>query len=166
MPRRTQIYSGWRKCVVRQATESRTGSTQLLARLEPTPIVRWIPRQVRRVSRRSKSPCCVRRGEWLRSACRPGIMQCLSIISAIAFVAIGGSAATAQLDPGMIAQGQVLAGTARGYAERGGWREGRDRNSASEAARACASLPNFRARYGAQNAKVQKLTRLCRRAGY
>lgn len=74
--------------------------------------------------------------------------------------------AMAQLDAGMIAQGQVIAGTSRGYAERGGWRDPSVRSSPDRTARTCANVPRVRARLGAENRKVQQLARLCRNAGY
>ena len=72
----------------------------------------------------------------------------------------------AQLDPAMIAQGQVLSGTARGYAERGGVRDRASSRTSASDARICASLPQYRARWGRKHPKVLGLARLCRKAGY
>jgi hypothetical protein len=72
----------------------------------------------------------------------------------------------AQLDPAMIAQGQVLSGTARGYAERGGVRDDGGRGSPEKTARICGQVPKVRARLGAKNPRYLELARLCRKAGY
>jgi hypothetical protein len=87
--------------------------------------------------------------------------------------------AAAQVDPGIISQGQVLGGTARGYAERGGWRGATPperrrprttrspRNSdGSTVASVCRDLPAFRARYRVPDARMVKLAGMCRRSGY
>ena len=87
------------------------------------------------------------------------------VAAAFSFTFLGADA-VAQLDPGMIAQGQVIAGTARGYAERGGWRDRGVRSSTNRTAQTCANVPRVRARLGAGNPKVQELARLCRKAGY
>ena len=87
--------------------------------------------------------------------------------AAIAAV-IAATPAAAQWDPGMVAQGQVLSGTARGYAERGGWRD-RDRPVRSSAARdrrTCSMVPMLQRRHGARDPRVLNLIRACRAAGY
>lgn len=90
-----------------------------------------------------------------------------SVISApLLIIGFVPALSAAQLDPTIVAQGQVHSGTARGYAERGGYREPRARAVSSRAARTCAYLPNYRARYGARDARVQELTRLCRQVGH
>jgi hypothetical protein len=86
----------------------------------------------------------------------------------IAFMASGlaGVPVGAQWDPGLVAQGQVLSGTARGYAERGGVRDRASSRTSASDARICASLPQYRARWGRKHPKVLGLARLCRKAGY
>lgn len=85
---------------------------------------------------------------------------------AIILVASGGvtfatAAAAVQLDPGIVAQGQVLSGTARGYAERGGWREGRCPAVTRRQVEACGMKAGFRARHGANDPQVRELYRRC-----
>jgi len=96
------------------------------------------------------------------------MMRCMysSILAGLAGT-FGASPAAAQWDPGLVAQGQVLSGTARGYAERGGWRDRDARRSSPQSdAKICASIPQYRSRWGRKHPKVLELTRLCRKAGY
>lgn len=74
------------------------------------------------------------------------------------------------LDPGMIAQGQVLSGMARGYAERGyAERRGtRARRAEPSDARSRQTCANGRAmiRRGNPDPRLRYLIALCRRGGW
>lgn len=79
-----------------------------------------------------------------------------------------GSAATAQdiapvISPGQAAEGIYHRSVAQGLARR--IREGRSGATAQQA-RACASRPALRAKYGADHPKILKLESLCEQAGY
>jgi len=94
----------------------------------------------------------------------------------IHFVVLGGAAllsapASAQDISGAlslpdIAQGQLIGSTMHAHAERDRRQARRhSRGPTSQQVSACANLGRFRAQYGADNLKVQKLTRLCPEAG-
>lgn len=74
------------------------------------------------------------------------------------------------LDPGMIAQGQVLSGMARGYAERGyaERRSSRSRRAEPSEARTRQTCANGRAmvRRGNPDPRLRYLLALCRRGGW
>ena len=90
----------------------------------------------------------------------------LPVLIALVTTGLAVAPAGAQWDPGLVAQGQVLSGTARGYAERGGVRDRATSRTSASDARICASLPQYRARWGRKHPKVLGLARLCRKAGY
>ncbi|AWI87569.1 hypothetical protein C0214_04085 [Methylobacterium sp. DM1] len=74
------------------------------------------------------------------------------------------------LDPGMIAQGQVLSGMARGYAERGyaerrGVRSRRTEPSEARTRQTCAN-GRAMARRGNADPRLRYLLALCRRGGW
>lgn len=74
------------------------------------------------------------------------------------------------LDPGMIAQGQVLSGMARGYAERGyaerrGIRSRRAEPSEARTRQTCANGREM-ARRGNRDPRLRYLLALCRRGGW
>lgn len=69
------------------------------------------------------------------------------------------------LDPGMIAQGQVLSGMARGYAERRGVRSRRTEPSEARTRQTCAN-GRAMARRGNVDPRLRYLLALCRRGGW
>lgn len=88
------------------------------------------------------------------------------VIAALNLVMTAAPAA-AQLDPGMVAQGQILGAMNQGYADRARGKVAGPRTSAARMAVICTKqLPSARAQYGADNADVVELSRLCRRVGY
>ena len=84
----------------------------------------------------------------------------LILAGALVFAALP---AQAQLDPAVIAQGQVLSGMHRGHAERG-YRAQRWRTTVRQAA-ACANKGRYRSQHGVKHPQVRRLYSLCRAAG-
>lgn len=88
---------------------------------------------------------------------------------AVLAVAVSAPVAAQEISPSFDAPTAALGrATIEGAAanHRGSWnRRGASASTASRQRAACASLPRFRARYGADNAKVVALGRRCRQAG-
>lgn len=94
-------------------------------------------------------------------------MHIVLVLVASGSVSVAVNAPTAQMDPVIIGQTHVLSGMARGYAERGVWRDGDARHSSvtSRQIAPCAQKSRFRTEFRAGHPQVERLYNLCREIG-
>ena len=170
---RAQRYDGWtpdrQRTFLEAIAEGHTvGSACALVGMAPSSATAPASRQERtRWNRRRRRPVQSQRASRRHSAQRKrsDAMAGYGWI-ALAWLAIP-LPASAQMDPVVTGQGQVLSGTMRGYAERdaAGPHHSAPSSVTPRQAAACAQKARFRQQYGADNPKVQKLYRLCRGIG-